>query len=61
MNALPLLPDLTGHLDGHALRWGGEVVQAYPTMAAACVGRQTAQEALAMLAATLAKPQQGAR
>lgn len=51
---LPRLPDVTAHIDGYCLRWDGEVVAIYPTLAGAALGREDARDALAMLAATLA-------
>lgn len=45
---------LTGHMDGHALRFGGEEVAVYPTFEGAANGLRIGREALAMLAACLA-------
>lgn len=57
LGPLPALPDITPHIDGFALRFGGEVVAIYPTPSGASFGRQLAKEANAMLAACLANHQ----
>ena len=54
MSPLPLMPDLTGHADGFALRWGGEVVEVFPSLLGAIAGRLAAGVALKDLTACLA-------
>lgn len=54
MADLPQLPTVTGHADGFALRFGGEVIDVFPSLLGASAGRNAAKDALAMLAACLA-------
>ena len=54
MSPLPLSPEVTGHPDGFALRWGGEVVEVFPSLLGAIAGRLACYCALAELAECLA-------
>jgi hypothetical protein len=49
-------PDLTGHLHGFALRYGGEEVAVYRDFDGANEGFKAAKLAMAELAACLASP-----
>lgn len=44
---------ITGALDGFAVRWGGEVVDVFPSLMGAIAGRFIAQNALHLLNETL--------
>ena len=46
---------ITGHLDGFAIRFGGEVVEIYPTLKGAEDGRRAARAALEQLMLTFLK------
>ncbi len=48
-------PELTGHLHGFAIRFGGEEVAVYPSWNSACAGLRSATAAMALLD-TLLKP-----
>jgi len=47
--------DVTGHPDGIAIRYGGEVVEVYPAFLAAKTGLLIARDALVMLSDCLGR------
>lgn len=50
-----MLLDITGHIDGCALLYGGQIVAVFATLTGAARARPVAQEALDMLERTLAR------